>query len=340
MNRFLTLQPTERAQAFEQAGARRGLPSGSIAKDFWVCLTLRELFALPEFSNRLTFKGGTSLSKAWGLIDRFSEDIDLTIDREFLGFGGDRGPESAKSGNEQDRRLRAVKQACREAISARLAPALTARLQQVLTDDSWSLSADKDDPDGQTLLFEYPRAADNSPVPYVRPAVKLEFGARSDPWPAEHRRVTPIVADVFGPLFDQPACTVNALRPERTFWEKVMLLHEERLRPAGRQHRPRMARHYYDVWRLIESGVAAKAAVDTNLFDLVVAHREVFFNQRWVTYKGLKQSAIDSLPKDHQMDEWRQDYVAMRADMFADTPPPFEELLAAIRTFQQGLKQA
>ena len=214
-------------------------------KDFWVWLMLRELFALPKYGDHLTFKGGTSLSKAWGLIDRFSEDIDLTVERGILGFGGDQGPEGAKSRKEQQRRIERLKLACREMISAQIAPALNARLRELLAaNESWSLTADDDDPDGQTLLFAYPRVAEAAPS-YLMPVVKLEFGARADPWPVEPRTVTSIVSEVFPALMETPACTVRALRPERTFWEKVMLLHEETFRPLSETRRPRMARHYY-----------------------------------------------------------------------------------------------
>lgn len=111
MDRFLLLTPGDRMQAFEQAGIKRGLSPRSVEKDFWVCLMLRELFTLQEYGQHLTFKGGTSLSKAWRLIDRFSEDIDLTIERDVLGFGGGLGPEDARSRNEQERRLKGLKPA-------------------------------------------------------------------------------------------------------------------------------------------------------------------------------------------------------------------------------------
>jgi hypothetical protein len=215
---FLAQPPDVRARAFDQAAARRGWRPGSVEKDFWVCVMLRELFALPPCGDYLSFKGGTSLSKAWGLIDRFSEDLDLTLDREMLGFGGDAGPESASSGKERKRRIEALKQACRHAVTTTIQAALRSRLQAVLPNEAWSLTADAHDPDGQTLLFGYPRAPGADAPPYVQPVVKLEFGARADPWPVEPRQVTSLVAEEFPALFAAQACTVRALAPERTFW--------------------------------------------------------------------------------------------------------------------------
>jgi predicted nucleotidyltransferase component of viral defense system len=337
VRRFLALPPDARERAFQQAAARRGWRPSSVEKDFWVCLMLRELFALPQHGEHLTFKGGTSLSKAWGLIDRFSEDIDLTLDRDPLGFGGDRAPESATSKKERERRLEALRQVCRDVIAGGIEPVLRTRLRTLLPGQDWTLSADADDPDGQTLLFAYPRAADAGSPAYVRPIVKLEFGARSDPWPVASRSVASVVADEFPTLFDAPTSTVRALSPERTFWEKVLLLHEERQRPGSKMRRPRMARHFHDVWRLLEAGIADRALADAALFEQVVAHRQVHFRQNWVDYATMTRAGVAVSPRPDQLDDWRADYAAMQGEMFLEPPPPFDELLAAIALFQTRL---
>ena len=335
MENFLALPPARREFAFQQAGVARGLAAASVEKDFWVCLMLRELFNLPECGDHLTFKGGTSLSKAWGLIDRFSEDIDLTIERDVLGFGGDDAPDAAPSGSEQKRRLNRLKHACHETIATRIAPTLQSRMQSLLArTESWSLTSDDEDPDGLTLLFAYPRVAVGATPSYVNTVVKLEFGARSDPWPVAHRTVTSILAEEFPDLMRAPASIVRALLPERTFWEKVLLLHEDTFRPKDTIRRPRMARHYYDVWRLIEAGVAGKAATDLTLFEQVVAHRKVYFKYGWVNYNTMKRGSIQILPQSVQIETWRRDYSAMQGEMFVGTPPTFDEILASVAVFQ------
>ena len=301
-------------------------------------LMLRELFVLPDFAEHLTFKGGTSLSKAWGLIDRFSEDIDLTIGRDALGFDGPSAPDAAASGKERDRRLRALKQACRAAVTGRIMPALDHQIGELLGPSAqWGLSADGEDPDGQTLLFAYPRQSGSAVAGYLRPVVKLEFGARSDPWPAVRRPVTPMVAEALPQLFDEPVCTVTALAAERTFWEKAMLLHEETFRPADKTRRARLARHYYDLWRLIESGVAERALADGPLFDQVARHRQLYFRQSWVPYDTLTPRTLRLVPRPEQLDEWRRDYRAMQAEMFAGPAPDFEEIMATMAEFQAEL---
>lgn len=338
MNRFLELSDEDRALAFEQAGNRRGLPTVSIEKDFWVCLMLRELFDLPGFAEHLTFKGGTSLSKAWGLIDRFSEDIDLTIGREALGFDGDRAPDAARSRKERDRRLRNLRAACGEAVAGRIMPALIDRMGELLRGRSpWAISRDADDPDEQTLLFEFPRARGGAPASYIRPVVKLEFGARSDPWPAAPRTVRSIVSEELPQLFDEPSCRVAALAPERTFWEKTMLLHAETFRPAGRQRRPRMARHYYDLWCLIENGVAERAREVDGLFEQVAEHRRIYFQQNWMDYDTLTRRTLRVVPLPEQQDYWRRDYEAMQSEMFAAPAPDFSRIMETLTRFQTDL---
>ncbi|MGH7593813.1 MAG: nucleotidyl transferase AbiEii/AbiGii toxin family protein [Gemmatimonadales bacterium] len=340
MDRFLALTLAARTRAFEQAGIERGLSPTSVAKDFWVCLALRQLFALPEFGPHLTFKGGTSLSKAWGLIDRFSEDVDLTIDHAVLGIDAGKEPETANSGKERNRRIDAIKTACRETVEKRIASALTASLAAAIGSRGWSLTIDPNNSDQQTLLFTYPEPPAPDTGRYVRPVVKLEFGARGEPWPAAERVVLPIVAEVFPDLFDSAATTVRALRPERTFWEKMMLLHEERQRPGDRPPKDGMSRHYYDVYRLIENGVAARAVADDALLAQVAAHRKAYFRYGHIDYAAMRRGSIQMLPTPAQLDHWRRDYEAMQREMFVVPPPDFTTVLSTIERFQAEFNAA
>jgi hypothetical protein len=334
MQRFLQLTPDDQKLAIEQTAARIGWVATSVEKDFWVCWTLQQLFAIPDLAPHLTFKGGTSLSKVWRLIDRFSEDIDLTIDRAALGFGGADSPEQAPSTKQKTKRLKALKEACRHHVQAVVMPQLEASMKEAFNAIGWTWRVDEDDADGQTLLFEYPTHFEFQHERYVRPVVKIEFGARSDPWPAHKSIIRSIIADEFPQAFSAPDCNVTALAPERTFWEKAMLLHEETYRPADKVRRPRMARHYYDLYRLIEQGVAARAAADPTLFAQVAAHRQIFFAQSWVDYLSLQPGSLRLTPLPAQEAGWRQDYVAMQGEMFSTTPPSFDELLNAIKKFE------
>ncbi len=238
MDDFLRQSLEPQLVVYEEAGRRLGLSAGSVEKNLWVCWTLRALFRLPVSGPHLTFKGGTSLSKGWKLIDRFSEDIDIVIDREFLGFGGAEAPEDASSNRQRMTRLEALMGAAQAHIRDVLGPALELEIRQLLPPKAgWTLEADGDDPDAQTLLFHYPSAM--GATAYVRPVVKIELGARSDTEPSATPEIAPYLADVFPDEVPEAQFSVHAVAPERAFWEKVAVLHEETYpAKAPRRRRP------------------------------------------------------------------------------------------------------
>jgi len=334
MKTFLNLPAERRRLAFQQVDAAMGLQAFSVEKDFWVCWTLRELFTLPGIGESLTFKGGTSLSKAWNLIERFSEDIDVIIDKDSLGFAGATAPDRAPSKKQRKARLDALMLACRQRVQGQLQPALAARLAEKLGPDGWRLEVDPDQADGQCLLFHFPSVFAPEAAGYVPPRVKIELGARSDDWPHETKTITPYVLDQFPDLDPDRATTVRVLAAERTFWEKACLLHEETFRPADKPRKLRMARHYYDLWCLLRAGVGERALRDVTLFARVAEHREIFFRYSWVDYSTHRAGRFRLVPRAEQLPEWKADYAAMRGPMFFGPTPTFDEILAVVRDFQ------
>ncbi len=222
-----------------------------------------------------TFKGGTSLSKGWKLIERFSEDLDVVVDREYLGFTGDSTPEKATSNRERARRLEAVLEACRALVKGPLRMALEARCRTHLPAPAdWELSEDPDDVDGQTLLLRYPTTFPLGG--YLRRVVKVELGARSDTEPSLRPTIRPYLAEALPGELPGSEFVLRAVAPERTFWEKAMLLHEETYCAGRDGPKPRLSRHYYDLWCLIGAGIAERAAADGGLFERVAEHRRLF----------------------------------------------------------------
>ncbi len=188
MDDLLRLSVHERRAACESARIALGLPAQAIEKDLWVSWVLRELFQLRDWGDRLTFKGGTSLSKCWKLIDRFSEDVDVVIDRDYLGFGGDRL--SAKQ-------LKRLRQTCAHRIREELLPELSRRMTEQLGEVGpvqLDIAGPEEDPDLQTLHFRYPTAFPTGHG-YLRPVVRIELGARSDTEPSERAVVAPLLAE-------------------------------------------------------------------------------------------------------------------------------------------------
>ena len=334
MNKFLSYSENRRRTVCEQTQDKLCLPPAAIEKDFWVCWTLKKMFNLPEWVPRLTFKGGTSLSKGWALIDRFSEDIDIVINREALGFGGDMAPDSAPSKKQMRKRLDALKAASQHCVNHTLLPLLKECISQEMPAElSWRLEPDPDDPDGQTLLLAYPTAFADQ-MAYVPQVVKIELGARSDTEPTQEIDIHPYLAQAFPDLFPQSTFLVRAVSPKRTFWEKAMLLHEETFRPQEKKRKARMARHYYDLYRLIDAGIGHEAAGDFELFDRIAAHRQVYFRYTWVDYDTLRPGRLKLVPPREQLAIWKSDYSAMKDEMFFGKPPAFDDLMETVQAFQ------
>ena len=327
MNSYLALTADRQRLLCEEAEPRTGLIPTSIEKDFWVCWTLRELFSLPEWGAQLTFKGGTALAKCWKLIERFSEDIDVVINRRFLGF------DAEKLSNKQLNKLREV---CSERIKTELKPLLGESIaKRIPATETWSLDVDKTDPDQQTLLFKYPSRFSREGS-YIRPEVKIELGARSDTEPVESPDIQPILAETFPDKLTESTFSVRAVAARRTFWEKAMLLHEETYRPVEKTRKARMARHYYDLWCLINRGIARAAIEDAGLFERIAAHRQIFFRYSWMDYTTQARGRLRLLPLEDQIAYWRNDYAAMQTEMFYGEPPEFDEVLKKVKEFERG----
>jgi hypothetical protein len=342
MDDVARLPVADRTELFAASAGRRGLTAEMIEKDFWVCWTLKRLFTLSDPPAGLLFKGGTSLSKVFGVIERFSEDVDLSFDRAGLGFGGESDPLNATTGKRRKHGLEALTETCQRVIRERLLPQLVAVFGDALGEPpstTWGVELAEDDPDGQTLLFRYPagnrfRSADEPA--YIRPVVRLEIGARSDHWPTVVATVTPYAAEDFPKVFKAPGCKVLALAAERTFWEKATVLHMWHHAPADKKFRDRQSRHYYDVVRLYEHESGKAAVQDIDLLLKVARHKEVFFPAAWARYADAKPGTLRIVPPDARLSELEQDYRKMQEMIFGD-PPAFERLLEVLREIEREI---
>jgi predicted nucleotidyltransferase component of viral defense system len=331
MDDFARFATGDRADAFVASSRARGIGAGLLEKDFWVCWTLRRLYALEGLPTGILFKGGTSLSKVFKAIERFSEDIDLSLDRAALGFDDDVTAASS-SRKQRERQLSQLSERCRAFIRETLLPRLTNSFSDALPNTGWRLEIATDDPDQQTLLFFYPSAVQTTSS-YIRPTVRMEFGARSDQWPSLDADIRPYVAEDFTDLFKAPSTRVHALAGERTFWEKVTALHAWHHHPSP-MLAERRSRHYYDVVRLYEQEIGKRAAKDTHLLDQVAKHKASFFASTGARYDLARPGTLRLMPAVEQVDALRRDYQNME-EMFFGERPSFDQLMAALNTIER-----
>lgn len=321
------------------AGANRlGAPVGNIEKDFWVCWTLDALYhRLPQNGPRLLFKGGTSLSKAYGLIHRFSEDIDVTVFRDDLDQPATVEDLSRLSNKQRRVRLDAIRDVCRVYVTGVLRENLAALLSED-TDGTGRIEVDPDDPDGQTLLVWYPEVEPRDAT-YVRPAVRIESGAKSALDPNRPATIQPYVADEMSDL-DFSVPDVITIEPGRTFWDKVVIAHGLRRwyerRGVLRQEGQRISRHYYDLHCLIADDVGRAALQDAALAEDCVAHARMFFDRPDYDLASAEPGSFALVPVDGMVDALRRDYANTTAMIFA-TPPPFEDVMKSIRVLDDAV---
>ena len=320
-----------RRDAFAIAGERRGLLPLLIEKDFWVCWTLERLFALPEIGEHLLFKGGTSLSKVYGLIQRFSEDIDLSLSRTALG-GGLADPEQAASNTQRKQRSEALVAAFRDTVSSRLLPALYAQISEQLGEEGWTLTQDGADPG--TLHFAYPRAVGGE-LAYVRPEVRIELGGRNDDWPAESRTVTAYVAEEL-PQVTPAAVRVRVLAARRTFWEKATILHAEYHRPLDKASAERLSRHYSDLAQMAGTDVEEQALADLPLLARVREHKAAFYTAPWASYETARPGTLRLAPRPERTAGLRSDYRSMGA-MFFGPSLPYEAMMNRLAALEEQI---
>ncbi len=338
---FLSARAEDRRDAFLGAGRRLGTPEQNIEKDFWVGWALDALFnGAAAGGPRLLFKGGTSLSKAFGLISRFSEDIDITIFRDDLGEAADIAELEALSGKQRRKRLDAIKSAAQAHVNGAMREQVAARLAETLEaagldPNGGRVEADPDDPDQQSLLVWYPKVtgADDG---YIRPAVKIESGAKSALDPNAPAVIRPYVADDLAEI-ELSVPGVTTVVAERTFWDKAIILHglhewfERRgvLRGGGQ----RISRHYYDVFRLLDSDVGREAAKDLGLAADCVRHARMFFNSPDLNLATAIPGSFTLSPNPDMAAALGRDYTAMSGMIFGKAPG-LNEVLERIADFE------
>ena len=332
MNDFFKITEEQRKLVIEQTSAKvNDLYPQIVEKDLWVTTFLQLIFSLP-FADKLVFKGGTSLSKIWNVIERFSEDIDLAVDRDLFDLQGDLTVKQIKKLRKQSSLF--VKETfCLE---------LQKNIEKYDLQNFCSIEpqpdgeGDKTYPEPRKIFIHYQSLFDT--LPYVRAEIVLEIGARSLIEPTEKSGIKSMISEnlpIETSLVNLPIITAV---PEKTFIEKAFLLHEI-FTGSGRMLANRKSRHLYDLEKMMDKDFAIKAISDNELWNTIRHHREKFTHINGVDYSQDIRSNICLIPPTEVFDNWQQDYEDMQNTMIYGNSLAFDELINRIKGLEERIRQ-
>lgn len=330
--KFIDIPEEKQREAINTVALQTGLPPSSIEKDWWVTQVLKALHTLP-YAEYIAFKGGTSLSKCWNLIARFSEDVDIALSREFLGFGGELSKTQIS-----DRLRRAACSFVREKMQYDVQKAL---MNLGIRADAFSVDVvitPVTTTDPEVITITYHSLYEVSP--YIKNTVKIEISGRSMMEPIEKKAINAAIDAHFSkaPFAEKPF-EVNVVIPERTFLEKVFLLHEEFRKNEVRVER--MSRHIYDLAMMMDSEnkIADRAIHNEALYKAVLEHRRKFIGLKGFNYDELYPATLCIVPNEETARLWQDDYKFMCEHMIFGLAPSFEELISKLSTLNDRIRQ-
>lgn len=337
MSRWIDASDADRQQSAYIIATEKNISEGAVEKDWWVTAILKVLFSLSP-AKYMFFKGGTSLSKGWNLIDRFSEDIDIALYRDF--YLDVLGKECANaSTNNQVKNLRIAN---RDYILGEFADELTAKLDETRFGECRvvPITTKKDgspiDHDSDPVIIEIHYPVKVSSDAYVRPVVKIEISCLSMKEPYEVKRISSLVGEAFPQIDDESIADIPTITPTRTFLEKAFLLNEEYQRKNPRTER--MSRHLYDLERLMDTPFAEAALSDMELYQEIIAHRQRFYHVGGVNYELNHPSTITFCPTGDLREKMHLDYEAMKTSMIYGEKLSFETLIARLEQLQKRFR--
>jgi len=329
MKQWFNLSDNNKRDIFNQVSISNGLPAFAIEKDWWVTNVLRIIFSLPV-SEHLIFKGGTSLSKGWNLIERFSEDIDLVLDRKLLGFKD----ELSKT------QIGKLRKASCTFISNEFVQIISEKIHELeIPDISISVqelgSSDKD-----PVIIEIVYSTVTEESSYLKPKVLIEVGSRSLLEPTEKINMQSFVDEFYHdkPFALQPI-SVPTVLPKRTFLEKAFLLHEEFQKPVDQIRVNRLSRHLYDLDKLMDSDHGKEALQDFELYKSIVDHREKFNTIRGIDYSNHRPDKLNIIPPVGIIKKWEEDYKSMQESMIYGESRTFSDLISRMKELNERFKE-
>lgn len=312
-----------------------GINQVAIEKDWWVTVTLKALFQT-DCREALIFKGGTSLSKGFNIIERFSEDIDLTIGHSFFGI--------EKTSKSQREKLRKT---ARAYIHETLSVQLDARLKEMgitgysienitqVQDKNGEWKAIDSDKDPTVILLHYPSIVEET-ISYIPPRVKIEISCLSMDEPTEEREIRSLIGESFEDEDTDAGSRIRTVVPTRTFLEKLFLLAEEFQKEKPRS--VRMSRHLYDLEKLMDTAYGREALADRSLYDAIVEHRKAYYALKYVNYDLHAPATIDFMLPEQAREAWKADYTDMRRFFIYGQSLEFDALMQRMRELNERIR--
>ncbi len=330
MYKFAKMNNVDRDFVFNNVAIKKGIHKALVEKDFWICLVLDYLFTKSKYKSCITFKGGTSLSKGFDIIDRFSEDIDIILDWRVLGVKGDE-PLAERSNTQQDKYNKTLNEKAKAFIKNNLLPDVKNGLSDIL-----GIEADVrvDEKDDQVLNFYYPKMYRAGALLQF---IRLEIGPLAAWTPSLTVEITPYIAEEMN-ILEQKNTQVLTVSPERTFWEKATILHREANRPIEKSMPLRYSRHFYDLYRFTKTEYAKRALENRVLLTKVVTFKKKFYRDSWADYDACLCGNFKLVPSDTRIPELRKDYIAMR-EMLYGVVPDFDNVIWALRELEQEINR-
>ena len=323
---------SEREVLFGNAADRAGINNPAIVeKDFWVSLTLDYLFGKSPWNQSFIFKGGTSLSKAYHVIERFSEDIDLIMDWRLLGFGSNE-PWEERSKTQQDKFNKAAVARASEYLTRTFAPRMDADMRS-MTGQDVVVRMDPDDKEQCTVNFLYPHVFSTN---YLRQEIRLEIGPLAEWIPSHRVAISSIAAEQLPFAFRQPDTVVLTVDAERTFWEKVTILHKTASSYEQKGIPTRYARHYYDLYQMCHSDVRDKAFYRKELLEQDVKFKLKFYYSKSASYETARIGTLQLVPSEDAIKALSIDYDHMK-DMIYGKKPSFDEIISSIVNLEEDI---
>ena len=330
MSKFLKISSEELELVIQNTSDKLSMSKAIVEKDLWVCMILKYLFKDFKYKDAIVFKGGTSLSKVYKLIERFSEDIDLALDWKLLGYKS-KEPYEDRSNTKQLKFNDKLNEDTKIFLRDEFLPVLENDFKDVLRGKDYKFYIDEFD--GQTICFDYPKNHKDSSIIQV---IRLEIGSLAEPIPASRRKIKTYIEEVYPEVFDENI-QVLAVDSLRTFYEKITILHREANRVNG-NYPTRYSRHFYDVYKMLLTDIKEKSFDNLDLLKAVIEFKKKFYACNWAKYDDIMEGNIKLIPSDEALETFSKDYDSMKNMLFGEKIS-FDRIISSVKEYEIELNK-